>query len=840
MELINSVADLNHLCQVFSHYQQKHASRNGRLKYRVGSDGERLTDFAARLHSNLRTISEALLRGEYVFSPFVENKITIAGGTSKVISIATLRDNLVQKATALVVEPELDAYLADNCYSFRHGEEAPGINDAISAVVRHHSEGRYWVVKEDISAYFDNLEHELLLTQLQDFLPFEPAIMRVYESYLKAPRLVGGELLLREKGVPVGSVLANFLSNLYLTPLDRLMEQEGHRYLRYCDDVIVFCDSESQAQQVQAMIAQVTTEFGLSLNPRKSLLVRPGGRFTHLGYEFDGPSIRIGPRALHKFRAKIKGRTSRKRWKGLTHGNLHTEQGKAMLRELIAQVNEEISSPTMRNWARYFAKCDFDDQFRELDHWIRDRVRGAATKRWNKGNYRLLPTSVLQELGLKSLVGEYYKWRNRWQDKDKRLINSIASLDHLREILKAYRERYYNPRRMAYDFKPGADGVTMGQFIASETSELKKMQAQLLKGEYRFAPFVEYSRAKQGRSDERVICRAALADTVVQKAIAEVVDRRFDHVLSDRCHSYRRGKSQFSAFGQALKYIRMREDWWILRYDFRSFLDTVDLSILSSQLHELLSDEPLVLDLYLKYLYNARLRDGKLLPRLVGLPRGGILTPFLANLYLTPLDEAMVREGFHYIRYADDVIVFAEDEARAKECQRVMDRYATELRLIFSPEKSLLIQPGQEFEYLGYLIQGQEVRVRPYAINSLKRRIRRITAKRKYPHLTSKTLATREGEAKLGMIISRVNRTYTYKGGSDWTRHFCRCTTDEQFRELDGWIADRIRACVTKRWAVKNRCLIPHALLRELGWKPLVPMFYRWRREVWNQGNVSE
>jgi hypothetical protein len=283
----------------------------------------------------------------------------------------------------------------------------------------------------------------------------------------------------------------------------------------------------------------------------------------------------------------------------------------------------------------------------------------------------------------------------------------------------------------------------------------------------------------------------------------------------------------------------MREDWWILRYDFHSFLDTIDLNILSSQLQEPLHDEPLVLDLYLKYLYNGRLREGKLLPRTVGLPRGGVLTPFLANLYLTPLDEAMIQKGFHYIRYADDVIIFAENEHRAREAQTLMSLMVAGLRLTLSPEKTLLIQPGGEFEYVGYRIKGREVRVRPYAINSFKRRIRRVTARRKYPHLTTKTLASKEGKETLQTIIARVNRTYVYKGGNDWTRHFCRCTSDEPFRELDTWIADRIRACVTKRWALKNRRLVPYHLLRELGWKPLVPLFYRWRREVWDQGGRS-
>jgi RNA-directed DNA polymerase len=839
MDLMLQVADLNHLSQVFSHYQQRHRGQSQRGRLRPGSDGHTFEEFADQLDRNLRLIRDSLLSGQYAFSPFVERKITLAGGATRTVSTATVRDTVVQKAVALVVEPEFDARLENNCYSFRIGDEAPSIHDAITVVAAHHRKGQYWVVKEDVSSYFDNLDHQLLLDSLRDVLRRDSRMFLLYQSYVKAPRLVHGKPLPRERGVPLGSILANCLSNLYLTPLDRQMNSEGHRYLRYCDDVVVFCESEREALRAREGIAETVARLGLTLNERKSSLLPPGGRFVYLGYEFDGQHIRIGQRALHKFKTRIRRATTRRTSKRLTAQAAHTDEGKAALRQVIARVNEQISGDTPRNWARYFARCDFDDQFRELDYWIRDRVRAAVTKRWTKRNHRSIPTPLLQELGLKSLVGEYYRWKNRWRRGHQGLIQSVARLDHLRDVLESYRLRYYDAQRNSYGFRPGADGVTMGRFLSRETSNLRLVQDQLLKGDYRFTPFVEYAKAKRGRADERVICRTSVTDTIVQKAFAGVVERRFDHVLSDQCYSYRRGRSQFGAIGQVLARVRARSDWWIVRSDFRTFLDTVNLSILSSQLQDLLSHEPLVLDVYLKYLYNGRVRDGTLLPRTSGLPRGGILTPFLSNLYLTPLDEAMTQNGFHYTRYADDVVVFTETEAHAREALNRLAQLAGELGLIQSTEKSRVIPPGEGFEFLGYLIRGAEVLIRPYALNSLKKRIRRVTAKRKFRRWSTSELETDAWKSAAQSIISRVNHTYIYKGGNDWTRHFCRCTSDHQIRELDAWIADRIRMALTHRWAAKNRRLVPYQLLRELGWKPLVPLLYRWRREVWRQGAGS-
>ncbi|MDH4207429.1 MAG: reverse transcriptase domain-containing protein, partial [Anaerolineae bacterium] len=498
MDLLLQVADLNHLSQVFTHYQQKSRRRLGRTRLRPGSDGQTLAHFAAQLDANLRQIRESLLGGSYLFSPFVERKITLAGGTTRTVSTATVRDTIVQKAAALIVEPQLDSCLEDNCYSFRLGKDAPTINEAISRVVKHHNVGRQWVVKEDISSYFESLEHDHLLSQLEGALPADEDVLALYRSYLKAPRLVDGQVLARERGVPVGTVLANCLSNLYLTPLDQLMKEEGYQYLRYCDDMLVFAESQSQALQAREAISHTVGKLGLNLNDRKSQLLPPRGRFVFLGYEFDGQQIRIGPRAMQKFKARIRRATCRQDSQRPVRRASGTTQSRLAVRQVIAQVNREIAGDTPRNWTRYFARCDFDDQFRDLDFWIRDRVRAAVTKRWSKANYRLLPTPVLQELGLKSLVNEYYKWKNRWRQREQGLMPSIARLDRLREVLEAYRQRYYDARSSTYTFRPGTDGVTMEQFLSQETSNLRAIQDHLLSGEYRLAPFLEYAKAKRG------------------------------------------------------------------------------------------------------------------------------------------------------------------------------------------------------------------------------------------------------------------------------------------------------------------------------------------------------
>lgn len=127
MELLKRVADEGHLLRVVGHLQRKHR-RNG---FKPGVDGETLEQFSQELERNLQEIRGLLLSDTYRFSPFVEVDTLTWGGKVKTISRSTLRDTIVQKALAVIIEPEFDSYLAPNCYSFRVGRRAPNINQAI-------------------------------------------------------------------------------------------------------------------------------------------------------------------------------------------------------------------------------------------------------------------------------------------------------------------------------------------------------------------------------------------------------------------------------------------------------------------------------------------------------------------------------------------------------------------------------------------------------------------------------------------------------------------------------------------------------------------------------------
>lgn len=833
-ELLGRVADPFHLLSAFTHISR-------RRKFRPGVDGETREEFAAQLDRNIGELSRVLLMGEYRFSPSIEYQIPTAGGEYKTISRATLRDTIVQKALSLVVEPAFDNILAENCYAFRP-RGGPQIGDALRRVLEHERRGSYWKIKSDIRDYFQNIKHPTLTAQLHEILP--ASVLHLYLSYLHAPRLTEGQTKTLNQGLPVGSILANFLSNLYLLPLDRALLQTGVTSLRYCDDLLAFARSSQEAQELQEIIVSHITTLGLELNHEKSRIIPPSDPFTHLGYLFHNGKISIGPRALAKFKARMRRATPRNKRTRLTAQSSQQEVGKNALRQIIAQVNKEIRVETAHNWVRYFAYCDLPDQLRELDHWIRDRVRAAATGSWNRSNYRLLPTLLLRDFGLHTLVGEYYAWRHHHTRKSKSLIRAIAQRGHLQETLEHLRKKYWDSRRARYDFSPGADGQAMEEFLAESRRHLTQIQKDLLAASYQFTPFIEFDKVKMGRGDRRIICRASFRDTLVQRAVSHHVQRHFDRLLNPRALAYRPGRNQHAAFGLVLRWIRRWPDYWVVKGDFRSFLDTVDLGLMADALRQLLVHEPLLLDFYLKYLYNSRIRNGIFLPRQRGLPRGGVLTPFLANLYLKPLDEALsslvptlvgtISSESGYLRYADDLFVFCPTRQEAEVALALLREMAGKLKLELSPDKTGIIPPGEEYECLGYRVQGREVRVRPNALRRLQDRIRRLTSRRR-PRLNPQSLQDPAGQEMMRRLVARVRRAYIYSAENDWPRYFCRASSDQQLRELDRWIADRVRACATGRWSRRSRRLLPDTTLRQLGLVSLVSRFWYWKRRVWKQ-----
>ena len=324
-----------------------------------GVDGQTVQQFAEAVDQRLSRLSDALKTGSYVPLPVRRVYIPKPDGRKRPLGIPAVRDRVVQTALRNVLEPIYEREFAEHSYGFRPGR---GAKDALRRVDGLLQGGYRYVVDADLKSYFDTIPHERL-TALVGQRVADGRVLALVAAYLKQGVLEDLREWTPIQGTPQGAVISPLLANIYLHPLDVLMRDGGYEMTRYADDFVVLARTEPEARHILGRIQQWVEEAGLTLHPEKTRIVdthAPGG-FDFLGYHFERG--RHWPRrsSLKKFRATIRSKTPRQSGKSLS--------------AIIADVNQ-----TVHGWYGYF-KHSRRWVFRELDKWIRMRLRSILRKR---------------------------------------------------------------------------------------------------------------------------------------------------------------------------------------------------------------------------------------------------------------------------------------------------------------------------------------------------------------------------------------------------------------------------------------------------------------------------
>lgn len=274
------------------------------------------------------------------------------------LGIPTVRDRVVQTALRNVIEPIFDATFAEHSYGFRPGR---GCHHALEHVERSLAGGYVHVVDADLKSYFDTINHQKLLDRIREKVS-DSRILKLIEMFLQQGVLDGLDLWTPEEGSPQGAVISPLLANIYLNPLDHLIAGAGYQMVRYADDFVILCRSPEDAARALETVRQWVTENGLTLHSTKTRVVDARTDvFDFLGYRFKGNVRLPRPKSEAKLKDSVRAKTKR------SNGN--------SLPFIIHQLNQ-----TLRGWFTYFRHCN-RTVFRELDGWIRDRVRSILRKR---------------------------------------------------------------------------------------------------------------------------------------------------------------------------------------------------------------------------------------------------------------------------------------------------------------------------------------------------------------------------------------------------------------------------------------------------------------------------
>lgn len=330
----------------------------------AGVDHVTVEAFGDDLEANLGKLGAALHGGDY--RPQAIRRVYIpkpGSNEQRPLGIPTVRDRVVQAAVRHVMEPIFEKEFAEHSYGFRPGR---GCKDALRRVDALVKAGYEYVVDADLKSYFDTIPHERLLNRLREGIA-DGRMLQLIESFLKAGILDGLEEWEPEAGAPQGAVLSPLLSNIYLNPLDHLMAARGYQMVRYADDFVILCRSQSEAEQALAEVSQWCEAEGLTLHPTKTRIVEVGKE----GFDFLGYHIQVSRQGrLTRWPRK----KSEQKLKDSLRAKTRRTDGRS-LQVIIAGVNT-----TLCGWFGYF-QHSCRSTFKFVDCWVRMRLRSILRKR---------------------------------------------------------------------------------------------------------------------------------------------------------------------------------------------------------------------------------------------------------------------------------------------------------------------------------------------------------------------------------------------------------------------------------------------------------------------------
>jgi len=340
-----------------------------RVKQNKGSpgiDGMTVESLPEYLAENWIEIREQLLAGIYQPTPVREQEIPKSNGGVRKLGIPTVLDRFIQQAILQVLQPRFDPTFSEHSHGFRPGRRA---HDAVCEAQQYIQEGRRWVVDVDLEQFFDRVNHDVLMGRLEKRIA-DKRMLGLIRRYLEAGIMANGVVVQRMEGTPQGGPLSPLLANVLLDEVDKELEKRGHAFARYADDCNVYVRSKRAGEDVMETLKGLYAGLRLRLNESKSAVTRPWDR-KFLGYSFwvaPGKVVkrRVAPKALETMKERVRQITRRSGGRSL----------ESVFKELRGY---------LVGWKVYFRLADTPRMFRELDEWIRHRLRAIQLKQWKRG-----------------------------------------------------------------------------------------------------------------------------------------------------------------------------------------------------------------------------------------------------------------------------------------------------------------------------------------------------------------------------------------------------------------------------------------------------------------------
>jgi len=336
----------------------------------AGIDGRKTRELTDYFREHKSAILQSVKDESYLPQAILGVEIPKGNGKTRLLGIPTVTDRLLQQAVSQVLMPKYELEFSAHSYGFRPNKNA---RQAVGKALGYIHEGYTFIVDIDLKTFFDEVDHCLLLNLLYQKVKC-PITLRLIRKWLRAPIQINGKLQKRRKGVPQGSPISPLLSNILLNELDKELTRRKLRFVRYADDFSIYTKRKSDATATMGAISKyLKTKLKLTVNREKSGIRKPV-QFTMLGFGFV-------PTYIKGDRGKYQLVVSDKAWQRLKMSvKAITRKTKPMsFDERIAKINE-----VQRGWLNYFRGTSIYGKLRDLDGWLRNRLRYCIWTDWKK------------------------------------------------------------------------------------------------------------------------------------------------------------------------------------------------------------------------------------------------------------------------------------------------------------------------------------------------------------------------------------------------------------------------------------------------------------------------
>ncbi len=324
-----------------------------------GVDGVSIDEYPEIGRKKWPKTRKGLMERNYVPSPVLRVEIPKKSGGKRMLGIPTVRDRLIQQAIAQVLTPIFDPEFSESSFGFRPGRNA---HQAIYQMQQYVKEGYRWVVDLDLEKFFDNVNHDILMSRVARKVR-DKTLLKLIGKYLRAGVMVNKKVYPTLIGTPQGGPLSPLLGNILLDDLDKELESHGLRFCRYADDARLFVRTKAEAVSVmESTVRFIEGKLKLKVNAAKSKIA-PADKTPFLGFTMKGGKVRWTEDSFMLFKHTLRKLTGRSN--GIS------------LEVRIFRLNTYI-----RGWMNYYGISQYYRPIQDIDGWLRRRLRMCQWKQW--------------------------------------------------------------------------------------------------------------------------------------------------------------------------------------------------------------------------------------------------------------------------------------------------------------------------------------------------------------------------------------------------------------------------------------------------------------------------